>query len=106
MGYDFPFPALTAAQRFLDASAIALLPAALIFRFVLAGALAGAKDLDSPLILAHLALCASAILRRAAAENFRRLGEVISSVVVLAGPPFSMARSSAICWSIRAFCDS
>jgi hypothetical protein len=53
VGYDFPFAALTAAQRFLDASAIAFLPAVLIFRFGLAGAVAGADGADSPLILAH-----------------------------------------------------
>jgi len=53
MGYDSPFAALTAAQRFRVASAIAFLPAALIFHFVLAGTLAGFDGSDSPRIFAQ-----------------------------------------------------
>ena len=107
MGYDFPFAAFTAAQRFRDASAIALLPAALIFRFGLAGTVAGFAGSDSPRIFAHRRCWASFILRRASAENFRRLGEVpAAGAAVLAGPPARRRLSSAICWSIRVFCDS
>src|SRR5208283_4840811 len=105
--YAFLFAALTAAQRFLDASAIAFLSAALIFRFGLADAVAGFDGSDSPRIFAQRRCWASLILRRAAEENFRRLGEAsLAAAAVFAEPPVRRFRSSAICWSIRVFCDS
>lgn len=103
----FPFAALTAAQRFLDASAIAFLPAALIFRFGLARTVARFDDPDSPRIFAQRRCWASLILSRVSAEDFRRLGKVPSAVAaVFAGPGIRRLRSSAICWAIRVFCDS
>src|ERR1035441_2862576 len=106
-GYDFPFFALTAAQRFRAASAMAFLPAALIFRFGLADTLAGVAGSDPPLILAHLFCWASFILCRVAAENLRRLGGVLSAgAAVFALPPVRRPLSSAICWSIRVFWNS
>jgi len=60
----------------LVASLMAFLPAALSFRFCLSGLAAAGDDAGSAsaLILAHLAFCAAAILRRAAALTFRLRG--------------------------------
>jgi hypothetical protein len=87
----FPFAALTAAQRFRAASAIAFLPATLILRFGLAEYLwlapavrIHAFDLGPSLLLGH-----PSFLRRVAAENLRRLGGVLSAgfAVLATGPP-------------------
>jgi hypothetical protein len=94
----FPFAALTAAQRFLVASAIAFLPAALIFRFVLAGTLAGFDGSDSPRIFAQRSCWASFILRRVSAESFQRFGVVPAAVAaVFAGP--SLKGEKSLAWS-------
>jgi len=56
---------------------------------------------------AHRFRCASPMRFRAAALIFRRLRVGASDVAAGSMPlPDSMARSSAIFWSIRAFCDS
>jgi hypothetical protein len=80
--------ALFAAQRFFKAATIAALPAALSFRlgFDTSGG-AETDRFDSPLILAHLAFCPSAIRRRAAAETLRFRGTASALTAVLAGPP-------------------
>ena len=97
-GYDFPFAALTAAQRFLDTSAVALLPAALILHFDLAGAVAGADGSDLPRIFAHRRCWASFILRRVSAESFQRFGVVPAAVAaVFAGP--SLKGEKSLAWS-------
>jgi hypothetical protein len=75
-GYDFRAPARLSAQRFLAASLIALLPAALNFLWRVAGL--DAAGTDAALTFAHLAFCAAAILRRAAALIFR-LGTELSA---------------------------
>ena len=93
----FVFAALTVAQRLRAASAIAFLPAALIFRFGLASALIGVDGSDSPRIFAHRRCWASFILRRVSAENFRRLGAVPSGLAAfVTGLPVRRLRSSAI----------
>jgi hypothetical protein len=96
--YFWPLAALTAAHRFFVAAMIAALPALLSFLFAF-GASGGdvAAGSDSPRSFAHRAFCARAIFRRAAAENFFRLRTGASGLTeVSAGPPDSMARSSAI----------
>jgi hypothetical protein len=101
------FAAWNAAQRFLVASEIAFLPAALILRF---GFAVTGDDGDSvwPLDSAHRFRCASPMRFLAAALMFRRLGFVGSGVAEAdcAGPAESMERSSAICVSIWSFCCS
>jgi hypothetical protein len=73
-GCAFAASARFSAHRFLVAAMIAALPAALSFRFGLAGSsVAGAGGWDSPRILAHRRCWASFIRLRAAAENFLRL---------------------------------
>jgi len=94
--------ALTAAQRFFVAATIAALPARLSFRLGLATS-CGASGSVSPRSFAHLACCAFAIFRLEAAENFLRFLVGDSGVAVSGGPPASIVRSSATCWSIRAF---
>src|SRR5690349_4498087 len=98
----FPANAYAAAARFAARAALAFFrlaasfarAAAESFRF---GFGAGAGFADSPWNFAHRAFCASAILLRAAALSVLRFLPVVSEVVaVSAGPPFSMARSSAI----------
>ena len=97
-GYDFPFAALTAARRFLDASAIAFLPSALIFRFGLADAMAGFDGSDLPRIFAQRSCWASFILRRVSAESFQRFGVVPAAVAaVFAGP--SLKGEKSLAWS-------
>ena len=104
----FAASARFSAQRLLVASLIAFLPAALSFRFCLAGLGATSDDAGSasPLILAHLAFCAAAILRRPAALIFLLRAEVPDSAPGSALPPFSSWRSSSIWESIRRFRDS
>jgi hypothetical protein len=77
---------------------IRFIPSGLILRFgFVAFILAGAVGSDSPRMFAHLALCAAVILLRAAALIFRRLRGAGSAVAAdWAGPPLSIARSSAI----------
>ena len=60
------------------------------------GVATGAEGSESPLILAHLALCPSAILRLAAAEIFRFGGAPSDGAAGAVGPPVNSARSSAI----------
>src|SRR5450755_4230496 len=97
-GADCAFAALAARAFFRFATTTAF-AAAESFRFAFGTSAAiGAAGSDSPLILAHLAFCARAIFRRAAALTFLRLPGVASGVetsVVWVGPPESMARSSA-----------
>jgi hypothetical protein len=78
-------------------------PSGLIWRFFLAGfALAGGADPDSPRSFAHLAFCAKAIRRLAAALIVLRLRGVASGgAAVPLELPVSIARSSAIWASIR-----
>ena len=106
MGAAF-FVAVFPAQRFFKAATIAALPAALSLRFVFGtGAVtaAGTGASDSPLIFAHRRCWASFIRLRAVAENFLRLPFVGSGVAVVPEElPSSMARSSAILVSMRAF---
>jgi hypothetical protein len=96
-----------AAWRFFRAATILARPSALNFRFGFFVSAAGADGSDSPRVLDHLARCANAIFLRAAALNFR-FGGAVSDVAVVdsAELPDSIARSSAICVSIRVFCDS
>ena len=98
----FAFAALTALAFFRFATSFAY--AAESFRFGFVGSAAAWVGSDSPRILAHLAFCAIAIFRLEAALNLLRflVGEGVAAVC--AGPPGSMARSSAIWTSIRAFC--
>jgi hypothetical protein len=89
--------AFFAAHRFFKAATMFALPALLRFRFAFgASCVAGVGGSDSPLILAHLAFCPSAIRRRAAAETLRFPVGAFGVVAVSAGPPASIARSSAI----------
>jgi hypothetical protein len=69
-------------------------PSGLILRF----GFVGAAGLDSPRVFADLALCAAAILLRAAALIFRPLRGVGSDTAGApwGDPPLSIARSSAI----------
>jgi hypothetical protein len=96
------------AQRRFEASEMARLPAALIFRlgFEGSGVVVDSGFLESAFIAAHLFFWPSAIRRRAAALTLRfgvgASGVVVSSVL----PPDNMARSSPIWVSIRLFCDS
>src|ERR1035441_2012728 len=91
--------ALTLAQRFLVASEMAFLPAALSFRFGLGAS--GATGDDVFLASAHRFRCASPMRFRAAALIFRRLPfGPPGAAAVAVGPPGSMARSSAIWASI------
>ena len=99
-GYDFRAPARLSAQRFLAASLIAFLPAALSFLLRVAGFAVGA---DAALTFAHLAFCAAAILRRAAALIFRLGTELSEPAAASARSPFNSWRSSAICESILRF---
>jgi len=98
--------ALTRAQRAFVAAIIRFLPAALSFRRLRAagaGVVVCAPLFDS----AHLLLCPSAILARAAALNFRRLRLGVSGTAAGSGrPPSSICLSSAILVSICLFCDS
>ena len=96
-----------ASARFAALAARAFARALLSFRFGfdVAGAGGSAAFLEA----AHLFRCASAIAFRPAALIFRRLRLPVGTsdvVVDSAGPPESMARSSAICVSIRSFCCS
>ncbi len=106
-GFDLAAAAFFSAHRFFNAATMFALPALLSFRFAFgASGIAGAGDSDSPRILAHRSCWASFMRRRAAAENSRRLivgASGVAAGVGLAGPPFNMARSSAICVSIRSF---
>src|ERR1035437_9593038 len=90
--------AFTLAHRLRVASAMAFLPAALSFRFGLGAS--GATGDDGPddfLDSAHRFRCASPMRFRAAALIFRRLPVGPSGVAAVAvGPPWSVARSSAI----------
>jgi len=104
-GAIFFAAAFFSRHRFFKAATIAALPALLSLRF--GSGVAGAGGSDSPLILAHLAFCAIAILRRDAAENFFRFLTGASGVAAFsAGPPGSMARSSAILVSMLVFWNS
>src|ERR1017187_4277687 len=94
-----------AAQRFFNAATIAALPAALSLRFVLGAT--GDDGADPFLDSAHRFRWASPMRFRAAALIFRRLPLGTAGVAAVAvGPPWSMARSSAIWVSIRLFCSS
>jgi len=101
------FAALAALAFFRFATSTAF-AAAESFRFAFGGGVgAGAGGSDSPFIFAHLAFCARAIFRRAAAENFLRFPGLASGVVVaVSEEPVSIARSSLICLSISIFCCS
>ena len=102
-GSGFSFAASTAAQRLRAASAIVFLPTSLIFRFGLGDTVTGVDGSDAPRIFAHRRCWASLILRRVAAENFRRLGRVPFGLAAgSAGRPFGMARSSAILLCLEA----
>ena len=99
------FFALNSAHRFLVASAMCLRPAALIFRFFVAGCLAGSPGLIA-LTAAHRFRCAAAI-RLFVAELTTRLmrvpGTPVAVGVVLLNPavfPPSSRRISAIFASI------
>jgi hypothetical protein len=94
---DVAIAALAALAFFRFAASVAL-AAADIFRLGFgAGVGAGAAGSGSPLIFAHLAFCAKAILRRAAGLKFLRFpGPASVAAVVSTEPPVSMARSSAI----------
>ena len=96
------------AQRRFEASEMARLPAALIFRlgFTGSGPAVDPGISKSALLDAHRFFWPSAMRRRAAALTLRfRVGA--SGVVVLSVlPPDNMARSSPIWVSIRLFCDS
>jgi hypothetical protein len=97
--------ALTLAHRSFVAAMILAIPTLQIRRLGSGGS--GVADgLDSPWIFAHLFRCASAILARPAALIFRRLRFLGSSVAGGAGPPDSIARSSAILVSMRLFWNS
>jgi hypothetical protein len=96
------FAAFAAAQRFLLASMMRLRPAALSFRL---GAFAFAAGFAPPanlLASAHRFRCAAAIRLRALALMVLRFrGAEDGSVSVL--EPDKLARSSAICASMRTF---
>jgi hypothetical protein len=101
----FTAAAFFAAHRFFRAATIAFRPAAESLRFGLEGSdVAGAGGSDSPRILAPRRSWPCFIRRRVAAENFFRLP--VAGFGIVAGPPGSMARSSAICASVRSFCCS
>ena len=71
--------ALFFAHRFLSASWMAFLPAAESLRLAFGGSgLACDGGADSPRILAHRRCWASFIRRRVAAENLRRLRDVVT----------------------------
>ena len=97
--------ALCNLQRRFVAAMMFRSPSGLIWRFFLAGfALAGGADPDSPRTFAHLAFCAKAIRRLAAALIFLRLPGVASGVAAVPLElPVSIARSSAIWASMRSF---
>ena len=108
-GFGFAVAVFFAAHRFFNAATIAALPALLSFRLGFEGVVvADGAGLDSPRIFAHRRCWASFIRRRAAAENFLRLRIGASGVAAAVDllPPSTMARSSAICWSIRVFYNS
>src|SRR5437016_7376123 len=103
-GYAFAASARFSAQRRLLAAMIAFLPAAESFRL---GFAAFDEPALTPLILAHLAFCASAIAFLPAALIFRRLRFGVSDLALdSAGRPLSNARSSAICSASLSRCDS
>ena len=107
-GCAFAVSPRLSAQRRCEASEMARLPAALIFRLGFGGAGLAADPgvLDSAFIAAHRFFWPSAIRRRAAALTFRfRLGASAATVPSVL-PPDNMARSSPIWVSIRLFCDS
>ena len=94
------FAAFAIAQRFLFASMIRLRPAALSFRLGVFAA--GADPPASLLASAHRFRCAAAIRLRALALMVLRFGGADGdSVSVL--EPDKLARSSAICASMRTF---
>ena len=99
----FAFAALAALAFFRLAASFAL-AAADNFRLAF-GTGAAAAVLDPRRNFAHLALCALAIRLRAAALNILRLLVGASDAAVCVAPG-NMARSSAICESIRTFCCS
>jgi hypothetical protein len=93
---DFAFAAARfAAHIFLVAAMIAALPAALSLRFGF-NTCTGDGDSASARSFAHLAFCATAIFRPAAAPNFLRFRTDASGVVEVYAEPVSIARSSAI----------
>ena len=95
-GFFACFAAWNAAHLFFVASEIAFLPAALILRFGFAVTVLDG-DSASPLDSAHRFRWAAPIRFRAAALIFRCLPFGPSGVAAVAvGPPWSMARSSAI----------
>jgi hypothetical protein len=99
--------ALTLAHRSFVAAMILAIPALLIRRLGFgASGVASAGGSDSPRIFAHLRCWASFMRHRAAAENFLRFLVGASGVAGVAGPPGSIARSSAILVSICRFCSS
>ena len=101
------FSALTFAQRRFVAAMIFLMPSALIRRLGFGGSGEAGDDGSAvPLMAAHRLFCPSAILRRAAAEILRFFGAISGIAAVSTRRPDSIARSSAICWSIRVFCAS
>jgi hypothetical protein len=97
------FAALAALAFFRLAASLALAAAD---NFLLAFGAGAAVVPDPPLSFAHLAFCASAIRLRAAALSPLRLLVRPSDATVSADAPGSIARSSAICESIRTFCCS
>src|SRR5262249_2394120 len=94
---------VVSALLFLNASSMAPLRPALSFRRRWGGC--AAADSDAPLMAAHLLRCASAIRFRPAALIVERL-VVWRAAAAVGCRPLSMARSSAICESIRCFCAS
>ena len=94
------FDAFAKAQRFLLASMMRLRPAALSFR--LAVFLAGAAPPANFLASAHRFRCAAAIRLRALALMVLRFGGAEDDSVSVAEPD-KLARSSAICASMRTF---
>jgi len=90
--WGFEASARCSAQRFLVAATIAALPAADSLRLGLDDSgVAGGSVSDSPRIFAHLAFCADAILRRAAAEILRFLVGASAVVPGSMGPPERIA---------------
>src|ERR1035437_9879458 len=85
--------ALTLAQRLRLASAMAFLPAALIFRFGLAASGATGDVSDSVLASAHRFRCASPMSFRAAALMRRLLFRDSGVAAVAVGVPVSIWRS-------------
>jgi hypothetical protein len=85
---------------------IRFIPSGLILRFGFdAFVVAGTAGLDLPRIFAHLSRCAALIRLRVAAENFRCLrGADSDAAAGCAGPPLSIARSSATRSSRRFLC--